>query len=314
MGKICPLFIFQSFVSTCLLSLLLFVACDRVEKKVLPCDEHAILHHDEFSTSVNQSVRLDIHQNDTVSCAQLLDVRNPVFGRIAMQSDAIIYTPAENFTGKDSLSYSVTTGSLVHQAIVRIWVRDPCAPNIKPDSVDVFLNARINIAPAANDTFCEGTSMAVAIAPAHGDLFPLPNNQVEYIPHQGFIGTDFFIYKMCFENTCAETKVTIYVHDIHACRTTFAPQNDHLQVVAGQTVQKAIAELIGNDGGCENDIDVNSFVIVSTPTKGTFSVVGGLLEYTPNVGASGFEILRYRACRTSRPDHCEEANIEIQIE
>jgi hypothetical protein len=314
MGKSYPNFTFKCVFSAALLTALLLGACDSVEKKVLPCNGHAILHHDEFSTVINESIRLNIHQNDTVNCSQLLDVRNPVFGSIAMQSNAIIYSPAENFTGKDSLSYSVTNGLKVHEAVVIIWVKNPCAPNIKSDTVNAFLNARISIAPAANDTFCEGTIMAVAIAPVHGDLHALPNNQVQYIPHHGFTGTDFFIYRMCFENTCAETKVIIHVHDIEACHTTFIPQNDHLQVVAGQTARKAIAELIGNDGGCDNDLDGNSFLVVSTPQKGTVSVVGGQLEYVPNVGTSGVETLRYRVCRISKPGHCEEANIEIQID
>lgn len=292
----------------------MLVACDRVDNKVLPCDPKVIIHNDEFTTELNQPVSLPIHANDTVNCAQQLDVRNPAFGNISMQGHAIIYTPPTDFTGKDSLTYAITSGQITYEALVRIWVLHPCSPKINPDSVSTTINARINIAPAANDTFCEGTTMSVAFAPAHGQLVALPDNQVQYVPVHGFTGTDYFVYKMCFENTCAETRVTVFVHDMHACQSTFLPQDDQLQATAGLPVEKSLAELLSNDGGCEQDLDMQSFTLVSMPEKGTATVSNGVFRYTPITAATGTDQVLYRVCRISRPGHCEEANIIIQIE
>ena len=133
---------------------------------------------------------------------------------------SLVYTAGDAFTSSDVFSYIVedTQGG---SAIGRVKVKASAIPNARPeprdDAVEIFIGDRPLIAVTHNDYDPEGEPLHIvdfSQGANRGSVSLLsPDTAVlEYSPVSGFVGDDFFTYKVSDPaGNVAEAKVTVTV-------------------------------------------------------------------------------------------------------
>ncbi|MBC7965167.1 MAG: tandem-95 repeat protein, partial [Fuerstia sp.] len=123
-------------------------------------------------------------------------------GVVSNGDGTVTYTPAANFNGADSFTYTISDvnggTATATVAITVTAVND--APVAVDDSYTVNQSMTLTVsAPGViiNDSDVEGTSLSTVLSsgPAHGTLTLNANGSFTYIPAAGFSGTDSFSYK-----------------------------------------------------------------------------------------------------------------------
>ena len=125
----------------------------------------------------------------------------PVHGTFSGTAPNLTYTPAANYNGSDSFSFTVNDGKVDSvPATVNITVNPVNdAPVGVNDTAQVEWGKSVNIPVLANDTDADGDALSLTdspSAPAHGTaVINADGKTIDYIPNPGFYGTDTFTYK-----------------------------------------------------------------------------------------------------------------------
>ena len=132
----------------------------------------------------------------------LLLVALPTHGTLTGSGANQIYTPATNYFGLDSFTFTVNDGSLTSTvATISITVTPvndlPVAVN---DAYSLFKNTTFNV-PASgvltNDMDADGDSLTALLAATttHGTLTLNTNGGFTYTPSNNYVGPDSFTYR-----------------------------------------------------------------------------------------------------------------------
>ena len=142
----------------------------------------------------------------------------PAHGTLAGTAPSLTYTPAPNFNGTDSFTFTVSdadgavdTGTIT---ITVTPVNDPPVANDDARTIDE--NDEVTVAVLANDSDLDGDPLTAALVagPAHGTA-TCSATQCVYRPVSNFVGTDAFRYRACDPSgACDEATVTISVRGI----------------------------------------------------------------------------------------------------
>lgn len=216
--------------------------------------------NDSYSTAYHTTLAGNAATGDTfVAGSTFAATSAPAHGTLSMNADGTYaYTPAADFTGTDSFTYSVTdpTGHSA-TATETITVSPP-----KIAAIDHALAAIYRTATAGNaatgDTFVPGSTFATATAPAHGSVTMNANGTYTYTPVAGFAGTDSFTYKVTDPTgqiSIATEKITVALPVIAAV--------DHTV-----TVPYGTALIAGNAATGDNYAPGSTFTATSAPAHG----------------------------------------------
>jgi VCBS repeat-containing protein len=197
---------------------------------------------DTATTKKNQQVAVNVLANDKDPDGDALTitaVTNPQHGRIEIQGPCLVYTPDKNFTGTDSVVYTVSDGKGgTDTATFTITVKSDRnqKPEAKNDDYTVNEDGVLRVsAPGVleNDRDRDGDQLVANLVngPEHGILTLNANGSFVYTPDANFNGKDSFTYR-AFDGTAESgiTKVTIKVQSVND-----APV---LDPIADQTVEE----------------------------------------------------------------------------
>ena len=226
---------------------------------------------------------------------------------------AIIYEPADNYHGADTLTYQICdTDGACDLAVVSINVLpvddSPVALN---DTVSVAEDADVTIDVVGNDSDPDGdldpSTVTVVTRPSNGTVSVDPvTGQIGYEPNPNFNGTDTFSYQVCdAAGLCSAATVTVEVNPVDDL-----PVATPLDLVTPEDTALAI-ELIGSDA----DGDPLTYVILSDPSHGTisgFDPVTGDVLYTPNEDYNGPDSFVFQVC-DPHPNECGTATVTINV-
>jgi len=154
---------------------------------------------DAVSLDEDAQVAIDVVANDTDvdgDALTVVSVAPPAHGAAAIgDASHVSYTPAANYHGGDSFSYTVDDGhGGVASATVTLAiaaVND--APVATALSATAFDDSPVTIALAASDVDGDPLTFAIVTAPAHGTLSGTAGH-VTYTAAPGFLGADAFTY------------------------------------------------------------------------------------------------------------------------
>ena len=222
-------------------------------------------------------------------------------------SGSVVYTPNVGFTGNDTLFYSITEPSplcgspLRDTAMVVIVVLNRPPVPVNDNTSGPPCNA-ITLNLIGNDTDPEGntltvTNLSALNPPAAGSLINNNDGTVTYTPAIGFIGVVTFTYRLTDNgvppqvSAPATATITILTPPVNNPPVAL---NDNETIVMDEILYKNVRN---ND----SDPDLNELtipVITVAPLHGTASVnpINGLIEYIPNPGYFGSDILTYQVC------------------
>ena len=228
-------------------------------------------------TSYNGS---SVLTNDIGVGLNVTSYTSPAHGTVVIQSDGTyVYTPAANFSGFDSFTYTTTDAFAVTSSATVAMTVTPTAVN---DTALMLANAPYTgTAVTANDA---GSSLTVSAQtpPTHGSLAIASNGTYTYTPNPGYSGPDSFVYAITdAAGQVASATVVLTIKPLAV--------NDSGVTSAGTALNGP--SVLANDAGTTLTVTGNT-----SPTHGTVAVSSdGTYAYVPASGYSGPDSFSYTA-------------------
>ena len=197
----------------------------------------------------------------------------------------ITYTPAANFNGTDTFTYTISDGSLTNTATVTVTVTGTTptghAPVAAGDTATTAEDTPKTIAAntlLANDSDADNDPLSITAVgtAAHGTTSKTANGDITYTPAANFNGTDTFTYAVSDGTLTNTATVTV----------TVTPVNDAPTITAA-TVNTPAADgtVTGAVTATDPDNDTLTYT-ATTSTKGSVRIgPDGTFTYTPTAQA-----------------------------
>jgi VCBS repeat-containing protein len=205
----------------------------------------------------------------------------------------VSYTPAANYNGPDSFTYTIGDGNGgTATATVNVTVTAvPDAPVANANSYSVAEDAVLTVtAPGVlgNDSDPDGGSLTAVLVtgPAHGTLNLSAEGNFSYTPAANYNGPDSFTYRASDGTlTSAAATVTLAVNAVND-----APTSNNQSVMVQGTTPKSITLTA-------TDIDGNplTYSIAANPAHGSLSGSGANRVYTAQAGYQGSDSFTFVA-------------------
>ncbi len=271
-----------------------------VSLTILPVNDGPATVADAATTNEDVAVMISPLVNDVDlegDAFSVVAVGTPGHGTATFANNVVTYTPAANYVGPDSFTYSAgDAGGAVSMGTISITVL-PVAdlPTASPDSFSVVEDTSTLLDVLANDFDVDGETVSLVIAgvPAHGTT-SVVSGQVRYTPEANYFGPDTFTYVIADAGGSQGTGVVSItvtpVNDAPVGVADFYTANDEVTI----TVTAA-------NGVLANDLDEGALTVnlLSSPTYGVLVLAAdGSFTYTPD-GCVDEDTFTYQAVDTS---------------
>ena len=257
---------------------------------------------DAIATGEDTPVTLNLTANDSDAEGNLLAggitfVTSPVNGTLRLGAGGnVTYTPAANFNGVNSFTYTVrdSLGLVSAAATVTITVNAVNdAPLAAADSATTSEDAPVTFSVTANDLDVDGAVLANSVQivsqPANGQVSTSPDGTVTYTPTLDFFGVDSFTYTVSDGTAVsAPATATVTVNSVNDAPTAV---NDVATIPAAVPITINVA---GNDLDLDGTINAATVAITSQPQNGSVTVSpAGTVSYASNAGFNGVDSFSY---------------------
>lgn len=231
---------------------------------------------DHFVTSGANAITFTVLENDFAlndGQMELVDISRPTNGSVEIVNAAkgeARYVPNEGFTGEEVLTYTIMDmNGLRSRSNVTINVHDKSVSSkgllLAMDEYETSMNEPLLLFPLQNDQHFDNRNMEIISVdqPQHGyaELSNRYGGEVLYIPADGFVGQDRFVYEVIdsrglrakaevvitvISPLAAATVDTTNVPDLELENIYFAFDDDRILASAIPALQRNLAKLKAN--------------------------------------------------------------------
>ena len=214
----------------------------------------------------------------------------PAHGAVSVSGTTATYTPATNYSGSDSFTFTASDGELTSEPAtvsITITAQPNRAPTATPQpSVTTPEDTTKAIVLSGTDPDGNTLSYAIVSGPSHGTLTTIAGQNVTYTPTANYNGADSFTFK-ANDGGLDSAPATVQI--------TVTPVND-VPIAQGQpvTTDEDTAKTIAL---VATDVDGNSltYTAVAQPAHGTLSISGANATYTPAANYNGADSFTFKA-------------------
>ena len=263
----------------------------NVTVNITPVNDAPTALTDSASTDNVTPVIINVLDNDSDVDGDALSVTDinliGTVGSVTNNGTSLTYTPAANFSGTDTFTYTVSDGNggsatetvavdVININDVPVAVNDAASTdNVTPISINVL----------GNDSDVDGDALTVTAAstPANGTVVINADNTVTYTAAANFSGTDSFTYTISDGNGgTASASATVTVSNVNDAPVA----GDDAYTVAEDSAANLLSVL---DNDSDADGDALSVTSVTLPAAGAGTVVnnGSSVSYTPAANFNG---------------------------
>ena len=271
---------------------------------------------DTATTSENNPISINVLSNDTLENKAIIDgfdTTSTNNGVIIKVSNRLFYTPASNFTGTDTFTYTICdqlSNPNCSTATVTVTVTDTGDPLAVSDTFEVNENTTtIFTTLLDNDTIVDGAILtSVDDTSTSGTIILNSDNSISYTSLNGFSGEDTFTYTLCDNDptpNCSTATVTLTVID----EGNPLAVDDSITILRNQTT--TITSVLDNDS-IVDDAVISS--VDDTNTQGSLVLsANGSLSYQPLTNFVGEDSFTYTICDDDTPNSCSTASVTLTI-
>ncbi len=264
-----------------------------VSVEVVQANRPPVANDNQFEIESNTTDNeFDVLANDSDPDGDpltIVEVSQPSNGEAVIGDDVILYTPATDFVGSDSFTYTIDDGR-GGQATATVSVeviqanRPPVANDnqfeVEQDSVDNIFDV------LANDSDPDGDPLTIVelTQPTHGQA-EISGDVILYTPDPGFFGADSFSYSID-DGFGGQDSAQVSVEVLRENQPPVA--ND--VTASTQRTQPVDIDALAND--MDPDGDPLEIVEFTQPANGTLSLSGDTFTYQPDqlfFGEDSFE-------------------------
>jgi hypothetical protein len=210
----------------------------------------------------------------------------PQHGTLSDAPPTVRYTPAANFNGPDSFTYTAFDGVSTSAPITVQLNVQPIndAPVAQSGAVTTAEETQVPITLQATDVDTQTLSFTIATPPSDGTLSGSGTSWT-YRPAANVNGVRTFTFRASDGPLSSTATVTI----------TITPVNDPPVARDDYIATDPGVELTIDPLANDTDVDGNPLVITSvgTPEHGEVDIVAGHLVYTPDAGFTGIDTFDY---------------------
>jgi len=227
----------------------------------------------------------------------------PAHGTLDGAAPNLVYTPAQNFNGADTLTFSVSNGYSASAAATITITVTPVndAPVAIAQSIQAVEDTSMPITLAGSDIEGSALTFQIQRPPAHGTVSGSGVNRT-YTPAPNYHGPDSFDV-VALDGVLASAPATV---TIDVASVEDPPVAAVLSLSLSEDTSAAVM-LAGDDG----DGDPIGFAIATTPAHGTLSGTAPALTYTPAADFNGADSFTYTA--SSGGATSASATVTIQV-
>jgi len=272
-----------------------FSATATVTVTVNPVNDAPVARDDSPTTDEDTPATVNVLANDSDVDGDSLTVTSATQGAhgsvVVNQDGTLTYSPAADFNGSDSFTYSISDGHGGTATATVTVIVNPVndAPVAKDDSATTDEDTPVTASVLANDTDVDGDSLTVTVVgqAAHGGVVINSDGTVTYTSAANYNGADSFTYTVDDgHGGTATASVSILIN----------PVNDAPAAVADSaTVDEdasATVNVLANDG----DVDGDALTITAVTQGAHGSVVlnaDGTVTYAPAADFNGGDSFSY---------------------
>ena len=193
-------------------------------------------------------------------------VTAPAYGKLSGDAPKLLYTPKENYNGKDSFTFTVSDGKATSAAAtVTLTIGDVNdAPTANDKEVSTEEDTPVTITLTGSDPDGDALTFAIATQPSKGGLGTINQStgEVTYTPGANENGADTFTFTVSDgEKTSAPATVTVNLNVV----------NDAPVAKAQQLVTPEDTPLDITLSGSDADGDALTYEVVTEPEHGSLS-------------------------------------------
>jgi CshA-type fibril repeat protein len=282
---------------------------------VRPVNDAPVAVNDRATTPEDTPVTIAVTQNDVDVDGDVLRVtavEGAQNGTIRFSGGEVTYTPNPDWSGSETLDYTITDGNGgFSSAFVFVEVTPVNdAPVATDDTATTDEDEAVVIDVLANDTDVEGDALTVAriaSGPANGTAAINADGTVTYTANADFNGTDSFTYEVADGNGGSDIgTVTVRVNPVND-----APVAADDSFTIAEDSSRTTLNVLAND--TDVDGDRLRVVAVGEATLGTVAVSGNGsgITYTPNRDANGTDSFTYTIADPSGENSTATVTVEI---
>ncbi|MCG9234319.1 Ig-like domain-containing protein, partial [Vibrio harveyi] len=260
---------------------------------VNPVNDAPVAVDDTVTTDEDTAVTIDVLANDsdpendtlTITAASVPAEQ----GTVAIVDGKLVFTPAENFNGDATISYTISDGQLTDDATVAVTVNPVNdAPVAVNDAVSTDEDTAVTIDVLANDSDPENDTLTITAAsvPAEQGTVAIVDGKLVFTPAENFNGDATISYTVSDGELTDDATVAVTVNPVNdapvAVNDTVATDEDTAVTI----------DVLANDSDLEND--QLTITNASVPTEqGTVTIVDGKLVFTPAENFNGDATISY---------------------
>ncbi|MGI3095263.1 tandem-95 repeat protein [Vibrio diabolicus] len=241
-----------------------------------------------------------------------LDAENgPKNGTVIVNSDGTVtYTPDDNYVGKDTFTYIVTSGGVSESTTVNVDVTPVNdAPVAKDDIATTQEDTAVTIDVLTNDNDVDGDKLSIesASVPKEQGTVEVVNGKLVFTPAENFNGDAEITYIVTDGELTDEAKVTVTVNAVND--TPVVESNIADQTLAEDftpytiDLNTAFSDVDNVDGELTFSVSGNSNIQVA--------IVNGIATFTPTADWNGSEILTFTATDPSGESVSQTVNFTV---
>ncbi|ADO69731.1 VcbS repeat protein [Stigmatella aurantiaca DW4/3-1] len=268
---------------------------DPILVNVTAVNNPPVANDDGFTLFKNSgTTELDVLANDTTApdtgeTLSITGVTQPANGTVTFTATRVSFTPATDFVGPTTFTYTVSDGrGGTDTATVTVVMTDSNSPPVAND--DSFTVAKDSGATQldvlANDTTAPDTGETLSITgvtqPANGTVTFTATN-VSFTPAAGFVGPTAFTYTVSDGRGASDTAtVTVTVTDSNNPPVA----NDDSFTVPKDSGATEL-DVLANDTTAPDTGETLSITGVTQPANGTVTFTATRVSFTPAAGFVG---------------------------
>jgi hypothetical protein len=255
-------------------------AAATVSITVTPLNDAPVATPQSVSTPEDTAKAITLAGTDTDGNALTFAIASgPAHGTVTGTGANRTYTPAANYNGPDSFTFTVNDGTVDSAAatvsITVTPVNDP--PTATPQSVSTPEDTATAVTLAGTDVDANALTVAIASGPAHGTLTGTGANRT-YTPAANYNGPDSFTFTVN-DGTVTSAAATVSI--------TVTPVNDAPAATAQSVSTPEDTARAITLAGTDVDANALTFAIASGPSHGTLTGAGANRTYTPALDYTG---------------------------
>ncbi|MDP5254635.1 Ig-like domain-containing protein, partial [Vibrio sp. HB161653] len=174
--------------------------------------------NDNATTAEETVVTIDVLANDTDVDGDTLTISDasvpPEQGSVAIVNGQLEFTPAADFVGNASISYTISDGTATSSAVATVVVTNVNdGPVASDDTGSTNEDTTVTLDVLANDTDADGNALtisSVSIGEGQGSV-SIVDNEIVYTPAANFNGTANISYTISDGTTTDTANVTVTV-------------------------------------------------------------------------------------------------------